>query len=540
MPERKVSILIQAKDAATRALRGVRSSFESIKRAARGVVIGLGAIAAAAAGAVAALAKMALRGGQVANVERAFARVTGNATQAVEQLRRATNGLISNYDLMVGFNRALTLGSAENIEQFGELARTALTLGRALGVDAAFALESLSLGIGRQSRLILDNLGLIVSVEQANKKYAESLGVTVKELTDAQRREAFRTAALEAARAKTAELGGIQETAADAVGRATTALANFRDAITKLVATSPLVTAFFERLAELADNIALIAASGNVEAIRQAFELLGRIAGRAFVAGIVKGALAVQKALRDAILPGKLAERIGDIFGKLAGGAIMEAIGDIAVQSIDPLIEELNTLLEGLRAAQRPGGGVAIGAVTGAGLAIPQPTRPGAGPQLVSGFLGLTPGGKAVPVAMDELTDSLGGLHDIVDENATQLSGFALGLKNIANTMANQFAGAVTGAIFGLQSLSDALRSLAQFIIREVVGSAVRSVIGALLPFPSIGSASIAPAGGVRLQIDADAAQAAALDAGIFASGPQAQQFLIAALRQARFSGFNG
>jgi hypothetical protein len=79
---------------------------------------------------------------------------------------------------MVGMNRALALGAANNAEQFGELSRTAITLGRALGVDATFAMESLSLGIGRQSRLILDNLGLIVSVETANKKYAAALGKT--------------------------------------------------------------------------------------------------------------------------------------------------------------------------------------------------------------------------------------------------------------------------------------------------------------------------------------------------------------------------
>jgi hypothetical protein len=228
---------------------GLRDAFGKVRNVALGVT-------AAITGMIVALGRFAQRGGEVTNIQRAFGRSAGEVEGSLNQLRQATHGLISDYDLMVGYNRAMTLGSAENIDQFGDLAQAAIALGRALGVDAAFALESLNLGIGRQSRLILDNLGLIVSVESANEQYAASLGKSTKELTENERRIAFRTAALESARRKIEQLGGVELNAADNVVRLTTALKNMRDALTKVVAKSPVVARFFEELAARAKTLA--------------------------------------------------------------------------------------------------------------------------------------------------------------------------------------------------------------------------------------------------------------------------------------------
>lgn len=207
-------------------------------------------VAAALTATVVALGKFAEHGGRITNVGRAFDKMTGDSTAALLTLREATSGLITDFELMTQMNRAVTLGSAETTEQFGELAETALTLGRALGVDAAFALESLSLGIGRQSRLILDNLGLIVGVEEANERYAESLGKTAEQLTDNEKREAFRTAAMESARAKIAELGGVTLNAGDAYRQFVVELQNAADEFATFVANSPEVIAFFNDLAK--------------------------------------------------------------------------------------------------------------------------------------------------------------------------------------------------------------------------------------------------------------------------------------------------
>ena len=69
---------------------------------------------------------------------------------------------------------------------------------RAFGKDVGFMFESIAIGVGRQSKLILDNLGIIVSAGTAYEKYAKSIGKSTKELTEMERKQAFLNATLEA------------------------------------------------------------------------------------------------------------------------------------------------------------------------------------------------------------------------------------------------------------------------------------------------------------------------------------------------------
>lgn len=211
--------------------RRLGGSFKALGLTIAGVTATVGAMTVA-------FKQLIGRGGQVLNVQRSFARAVGDSTAGLIGLRKASRGLIGNYDTIVGFNRALALGSARNTEEFAQLSKTAIALGRALGVDAKFALESLNLGIGRQSRLILDNLGIIVKAENAYKDYARAIGVAVSALTEEQKREAFRSAALEAAGRTVQRLGGIELNAADSTTQLGVAFGNLRDSIAAVVATS--------------------------------------------------------------------------------------------------------------------------------------------------------------------------------------------------------------------------------------------------------------------------------------------------------------
>lgn len=289
-----IALLVRLRDEASRGLQRIVDRTKALANTNvtlagtfRVVTTAAAALTAAAVGTVAGLGALAKRGAEVIGVQNAFARVVGDSQGALRGLRQASQGLISDYELMTGLNRALTLGSAATADEFGQLARTAIALGRALGVDAAFALESLNLGIGRQSRLILDNLGLIVSVEKANERYANALGIAANQLTDVQQREAFRTAVLEQARRKIEELGGFSETAGDKVQRLGVAFKNARDRISELVATSPAVNRLFEGLASFGTQIATIL-HGSGDQIRTVFEQLGIIAGNAFSKAVIE------------------------------------------------------------------------------------------------------------------------------------------------------------------------------------------------------------------------------------------------------------
>ena len=144
---------------------------------------------------------------------------TDGATIALSRLRDATNGTMNDMDLFRQANNAMVLGITKNSEEMARMFDLAQRLGRALGVDTAHAVESLITGIGRQSRLMLDNIGIVVKSEEAYEKYAMSLGKTTSQLTDAEKKQAFLNATLEAAESKVLEMGEEVLTASDAYSR---------------------------------------------------------------------------------------------------------------------------------------------------------------------------------------------------------------------------------------------------------------------------------------------------------------------------------
>lgn len=180
-------------------------------------------------------------GGRAENMMRAFERRTGEGAAGMQRLQAATRNLIPVTQLLEQANTALALGSAKSVDQVAELASVSLDLSRVLGIDAAFALNSLNTGIARQSKLYLDNLGIIISVEEANERYAKSIGKATAELTDLEKREAFRAEALRKARGLIDDFGGSAENNADKVDRLVTSVKNLESAAARLAANNGLL-----------------------------------------------------------------------------------------------------------------------------------------------------------------------------------------------------------------------------------------------------------------------------------------------------------
>ena len=167
---------------------------------------------------------------QVENLEPAFkklGREIGFTSNAMQKLKDATNDTMSEVELMKVANQAMTLGIVDSEDAMANLFDTAQRLGKSLGVDTVSALDSLVTGMGRQSILMLDNLGIIVDVTKANEDYAEQMGIVDRALTEAEKKQAFNNAALEAAQEKVALLGEENMTSADAFARFEAASADF-------------------------------------------------------------------------------------------------------------------------------------------------------------------------------------------------------------------------------------------------------------------------------------------------------------------------
>ena len=247
----------------------VSGSFAKVKSSFATLGPGL----AAAAGGIGLLVQ---RGSDVEKIAGSFESLTAAAGLTGETLlttvRDAVKGTVSDMDIMAASNKALLLGLPVTNEQMGTMAESAVALGQAMGQGANKSLDDLITALGRSSPLILDNLGLTVKVGEANEAYAVKLGKSAKELTDAEKKQAFFNAAMDAAKTKTAELGGIQETAAGKALALRNQIQNQTDELVRGTAQwgawAGMLGAGVTKLGEMAPQIAIVATSmGGLPAV---------------------------------------------------------------------------------------------------------------------------------------------------------------------------------------------------------------------------------------------------------------------------------
>jgi len=119
------------------------------------------------------------------------------APSMLDEMSSAVNHTVAETDLMTS---SLTLAAGANDEVAEALLRAlpdlalyskaASKLNPALG-DTTFMLDSIARGIKRNSPLLIDNTGLKVTAGEANKVYAEQLGLEATKLTDVQQQLAL-------------------------------------------------------------------------------------------------------------------------------------------------------------------------------------------------------------------------------------------------------------------------------------------------------------------------------------------------------------
>tara|TARA_R100000329_G_scaffold129472_1_gene108421 strand:- start:874 stop:3051 length:2178 start_codon:yes stop_codon:yes gene_type:complete len=147
---------------------------------------------------------------KIQTMETAFSNLSGGtleASVAMEKLQEATDGTMTQFDLLQQANNAMILGVTTNSDEMGRMFDMAQRLGAALGKDTRQSIESLITGMGRQSKLMLDNIGIMVDTNKAYKDFAAANKTSVDALTDSQRKQAFMNATLDAGQRKLDRLG---------------------------------------------------------------------------------------------------------------------------------------------------------------------------------------------------------------------------------------------------------------------------------------------------------------------------------------------
>ena len=114
----------------------------------------------------------------------------GDETDAyIEEMRQKSGKMLTETEITSRANMAMLLGIQKDaLPVMAEMARAA---SRQLGGDISYYFESITVGTARESKLWLDNLGIIVDIEEAKRSYAETLGVSADALTTEQEKIAF-------------------------------------------------------------------------------------------------------------------------------------------------------------------------------------------------------------------------------------------------------------------------------------------------------------------------------------------------------------
>ena len=134
----------------------------------------------------------------VTQVEMAFEsmakRVGQNGAEVLRELHKAAGGTIDALALMKQASRALVFNiAAADLKKLMQIARASAT---ATGESVEQMFNSIVTGVARGSRMLLDNLGILVNVEDAQREYAASIGKTVESLTAMERSQATLNAVL--------------------------------------------------------------------------------------------------------------------------------------------------------------------------------------------------------------------------------------------------------------------------------------------------------------------------------------------------------
>lgn len=274
-----------------------------------------------------------------------------NAGKSITDLRAATGGMISDAELMKKANLADSMGIS--MDTFKSLAKVAQASALKTGQSFDHMFESIVVGTARSSRLLLDNLGIIISVKDANENYARAqlklagdTNITNKEIKDfvdkmddVAKKTAFAEEVQRKAVGTLGEYAGAAVEAAENFGKFETSIENFKDTLKKnLVGPFSDLASYLTPVVQKLDDMVKALNSvpqGTLAALASAAAVIGGAVGGAAIGGVLG-------------LPGMA---VGAVLGGVAGGAgAVSTFSGKAAETRAGQIDMLNALEEDVRA----------------------------------------------------------------------------------------------------------------------------------------------------------------------------------------------
>jgi len=185
------------------------------------------------------------QGAAITQTQESFDRLmrsVGAAPNILQQLRDASKNTVSDFDLMAstmtlmaGTTGDFATSMANATPQLLEIAKAANKLNPTLG-DTQFLYDSLARGIKRSSPLILDNLGLVIKMGEAQQNLADQLGKSVDDLTGQEKQMATLNEVMRAGAVLIEQAGDSTDSATDAFQRLDAATGNLANSLKEKLA----------------------------------------------------------------------------------------------------------------------------------------------------------------------------------------------------------------------------------------------------------------------------------------------------------------
>lgn len=313
----KLKNLTKQSGPAGNALGGFLDTLGGIPPAALAAVAGIALIIGAIVGLGAAFLNLGERGAPLQEIGVAFDHITANiginSQKLLKDLQAASEGTIANFELIKIASNAL-IGVSGDLgkslgEKLPELLKIAKVQADATGKSVGDLYDNLVEGIKKGTPKLIESTGLIIDQKKAYQDYAQSLGETVAQLSDADKSQALLNATLEAGQASINALGNAQESNADKIDRINASITNFFDGLA--VSVQPVFGLILDGVQRIINIFA-----GFAPYLSIIFNFVGKV-----ISGIVNK-------LADIIppdLPKRLFEGAAAAFGSFANGIIAVA-----------------------------------------------------------------------------------------------------------------------------------------------------------------------------------------------------------------------
>lgn len=205
---------------------------------------GLGGVVAAYAGAAATIFAIssafnalnrAAQSQQAIDGTRTLAATVGEqGDKVLSKIQEITKGQLSIAEAAKTTNLALSAGFSS--EQIEKLTNVALKASIALGRNLVDSQDRLIRGVAKIEPEILDELGIIVRLDDAVKKYADSIGKAANDLTTYERSQAFANATIDQGTKKFSIIDTSVTTSAEALNKFNADLQNLSDNLLGILA----------------------------------------------------------------------------------------------------------------------------------------------------------------------------------------------------------------------------------------------------------------------------------------------------------------